>query len=284
MHDDIPLTVGRVTRVLNERILPAVHAESVPLTVEWHELTGEPIAATEGLALDYTPYEVGTPWGAAWGTTWFRLTGRVPAEWAGRRVEVAADLGFDRNMTGFQCEGLVYRADGTPVKSLNPRNQWVLVADEAEAEQAVELYVEAASNPVLLDYHPFLPTQEGDIVTSSSKRLYATRRLDLAVFERDVFELALDVEVLLELQAELPEGPRRMQVLQALDDAMDRLDLQHIAETAGDARAALVDVLTRPAEASAHEISAVGHAHIDSAWLWPVRETVRKCARTRSST
>ncbi|MFJ4900877.1 alpha-mannosidase [Streptomyces sp. NPDC088727] len=25
---------------------------------------------------------------------------------------------------------------------------------------------------------------------------------------------------------------------------------------------------------------AVGHAHIDSAWLWPVRETVRKCART----
>ncbi|WP_374101071.1 alpha-mannosidase, partial [Streptomyces phytophilus] len=24
----------------------------------------------------------------------------------------------------------------------------------------------------------------------------------------------------------------------------------------------------------------VGHAHIDSAWLWPVRETVRKCART----
>lgn len=283
MHDDIPLTVGRVTRVLNERIRPAVHAESVPLTVEWHELTGEPIAATEGLALDYTPYEVGTPWGAAWGTTWFRLTGRVPAEWAGRRVEVAADLGFDRNMTGFQCEGLVYRADGTPVKSLNPRNQWVLVADEAEAEQAVELYVEAASNPVLLDYHPFLPTQEGDIVTSSSKRLYATRRLDLAVFERDVFELALDVEVLLELQAELPEGPRRMQVLQALDDAMDRLDLQHIAETAGDARAALVDVLTRPAEASAHEISAVGHAHIDSAWLWPVRETIRKVARTTSS-
>ena len=27
-------------------------------------------------------------------------------------------------------------------------------------------------------------------------------------------------------------------------------------------------------------MSAVGHAHIDSAWLWPVRETVRKVART----
>ena len=29
-----------------------------------------------------------------------------------------------------------------------------------------------------------------------------------------------------------------------------------------------------------HEISAIGHAHIDSAWLWPVRETRRKVART----
>jgi len=30
-------------------------------------------------------------------------------------------------------------------------------------------------------------------------------------------------------------------------------------------------------------VSAVGHAHIDSAWLWPIRETKRKCARTFSN-
>src|SRR3954467_3227039 len=91
MHDDTPLTVGRVTRVLTERILPAVNAESVPLTAEWHELPGEPVAPAGGLALDYTPEAVGAPWGAAWGTTWFRLTGEVPEHWAGRRVEVVAD-------------------------------------------------------------------------------------------------------------------------------------------------------------------------------------------------
>ena len=283
MHDDIPLTVGRATRVLSERILPAVHAESVPLTVQWHELPGEPVTPSEGLALDYQLYAVGTPWGAAWGTTWFRLSATVPQEWAGRRVEVVADLGFDRNMTGFQCEGLVYTADGAPVKSLNPRNQWVLVSDAAEAGQQVEYFVEAASNPVLLDYHPFLPTQEGDITTSSSRRRYTTGRMDLALFDHDVFELALDVEVLLELQAELPDGPRRMQILQALDDALDRLDLQRISQTAAEARAALADVLVKRADASAHAISAIGHAHIDSAWLWPVRETIRKVARTSSS-
>jgi len=283
MHDDITLTTGRARRVLDERILPAAHSVSVPLEVAWHELPGEPIPPAEGLALEYTPYAVGTLWGPAWGTTWFRLTGTVPADWAGRRVEIIADLGFDKNMPGFQCEGLVYRPDGTPVKSINPRNQWVLVAESAEGGDAVELYVEAAANPVLLDYHPFLPTQEGDILTSSPQPIYTTRRFDLAVFEPEVHELALDITVLLELQAELPVGPRRMRILQALDDALDALDLQHIPATAAAARAALAPALAAPADASAHRISAVGHAHIDSAWLWPVRETVRKVARTTSS-
>ncbi len=46
----------------------------------------------------------------------------------------------------------------------------------------------------------------------------------------------------------------------------------------------LAPALAAPANASAHQVSAVGHAHIDSAWLWPLRETVRKVARTASNT
>lgn len=284
MHDDTSLTVGRVKRVLEERVRPAIHSASVPLDVAVHQLPGEPIAPADGLALDFGPGAVGELWGPAWGTTWFKLTGRIPAEWAGRRVEALIDLGFDVNMTGFQCEALAYRPDGTPIKSINPRNQWVPIAESAAGDEPVELYLEGASNPVLLDYHPFLPTQEGDILTSSPEPLYRLRRLDLAVFEPEVFDLSLDLEVLFELQAELPPtSPRRMRILQALDDALDVLDLQHIVETASDARARLADVLAAPAEASAHRISAVGHAHIDSAWLWPVRETIRKVARTTSS-
>ena len=49
------------------------------------------------------------------------------------------------------------------------------------------------------------------------------------------------------------------------------------------AREPLRAVLAAPAEHSAHRISAIGHAHIDSAWLWPIRETVRKLARTVAS-
>ncbi|MFF5290648.1 alpha-mannosidase [Paractinoplanes globisporus] len=277
MHDDIPLTVGRATRVLGERIRPAVYGDSVPFEVEAHALPGEPIPPAEGISLPYEPYTVGTPWGPAWNTTWFRLRGRVPQAWRGRRVEAVVDLGFDGNMPGFQCEALVYRPDGSPVKSINPRNQWIPVGDA----ETVELYLEAAANPVLLDYHPFRPTQEGDIRTSSPRPLYTTRRMDLALFEEQTYELALDLEVLLELQAQLPAtGPRRMRILQALDDALDALDLQDVAGTAAGARERLRDVLAAPAEHSAHHVSAIGHAHIDSAWLWPVRETIRKVART----
>lgn len=284
MHDDTSLTVGRVSRVLAERIRPAIHSASVPLTVESVELPGEPISPAEGLALEFAGTSVPSMWGPAWSTTWFRLSGRVPSDWAGRRVETVIDLGFDINMPGFQCEALAYRPDGSPVKSINPRNQWVPIAQTAQGDEPVELYLEAAANPVLLDYHPFLPTQEGDIRTSSPEPLYRLRRLDLAVFETEVFELSLDLEVLFELQAELPAtSPRRMRILQAMDDALDVLDLQRIAETASDARARLAPALAAPAEASAHRISAVGHAHIDSAWLWPVRETIRKVARTTSS-
>lgn len=284
MHDGTSLTVGRVRRVLEERIRPAIHSVSVPLEVEVVELPGEPIGPRAGLALDFSPAAVPSVWGPAWSTTWFRLSGRIPAEWAGHRVEALIDLGFSDHMPGFQCEALAYRPDGTPIKSINPRNQWIAIADAAAGDERVEFYLEAAANPLILDFPSFAPTQEGDIRTSSREPLYRTRRLDLAVFETEVYELSLDLEVLFELQAELPEtSPRRMRILQAMDDALDQIDLQHVAATASDARAVLAPALAAPAEASAHRISAVGHAHIDSAWLWPVRETIRKVARTTSS-
>lgn len=35
--------------------------------------------------------------------------------------------------------------------------------------------------------------------------------------------------------------------------------------------------------ANMHQIHAVGHCHIDTAWLWPFKETRRKCARSWST-
>ncbi|MGW5329013.1 alpha-mannosidase [Streptomyces sp. NPDC004014] len=284
MHDDRSLVEARLRRVLDERLRPAVYPESVPLRVAvWHA-PGEPVPVAEGLAAEPEPIEVGARWGAPWGTSWFRVTGTVPEAWAGRTVEALLDLGFDENMPGFQCEGLVYRPDGTPVKGLNPRNQWVRIGAPVDGGEEVRLHVEAASNPVILDYHPFRPTRLGDKETAGHEPQYTLTRMDLAVFDETVWRLVLDLEVLGELMAELPEdSARRHDILRAVDRALDLVDLQDVNGTAERAGAALAGVLAARAVPSAHRISAVGHAHIDSAWLWPLRETVRKVARTTAN-
>ncbi|MEV0253869.1 glycoside hydrolase family 38 C-terminal domain-containing protein [Streptomyces sp. NPDC050732] len=284
MHDDRTLVEARLKRVLDERVRPAVYPASVPLDVAVWNAPGEPVPVAEGLTAEPSPTSVGEKWGAPWGTSWFRVTGTVPKEWAGKTVEAILDLGFDENMPGFQCEGLVYRPDGTPVKGLNPRNQWVRIAAPAEGGEEVRLHIEAASNPVILDYHPFLPTRLGDKETAGSEPQYRLERMDLAVFDETVWQLVIDLEVLGELMRELPEDSgRRYAIVRAVGRALDAVDLQDVNGSAAAARAELETVLTTPAEPSAHRISAVGHAHIDSAWLWPLRETVRKVARTTSN-
>ncbi|MFI2367927.1 alpha-mannosidase [Streptomyces sp. NPDC018833] len=284
MHDDRTLVEARLKRVLDERIRPAVYPASVPLDVAVWNAPGEPVPVAEGLAATPAPIAAGDRWGAPWGTSWFTVTGTVPTEWAGRTVEAVLDLGFDENMPGFQCEGLVYRPDGTPVKGLNPRNQWVRIGAPVAGGEEVQLHVEAASNPVILDYHPFVPTRLGDKETAGSEPQYRLARMDLAVFDEVVWQLVLDLEVLGELMHELPaDGARRHDILRAVGRALDRVDLQDVGGSAAAAREQLAGVLAAPAEPSAHRISAVGHAHIDSAWLWPLRETVRKVARTTSN-
>lgn len=281
MHDDHSITEHRLRRVLKERIKPAVHSRPVPLALARWEAPGEPVPVARGLAAPYEPCAVGERWGPAWGTTWFKVTGTVPADWAGRTVEAVLDLGFDRMMPGFQCEGLVHRADGSEVKALNPYNDWVRVADRAEGGERVEWYVEAASNPVLVEH---TATYEGDKRTSGDQPLYRIARMDLTVFETEVWELVQDLEVLHDLMTQLDtRDARRYEILRAVEGALDAVDLGDVPGTAAAARACLTGVLTAPAHASAHRISAVGHAHIDSAWLWPLRETVRKVARTSSN-
>ncbi|MFD7433695.1 alpha-mannosidase [Streptomyces sp. NPDC059861] len=284
MHDERRRIEERVERVHNQRIRPAIYAATVPLTVESWQAPGEPVPFTEAAAAQYAPFAMDTPWGPPWGTTWFRMRGQVPADWAGRRVEVVIDLGFVGDWPGNQAEALVHRADGTPLKAVNPQNQYVPVAHPAVGGESVDYLVEAASNPDILANDFAAPTPLGDVLTSGDKPLYIFRRADLAILDEEVWHLFLDVQVLRELMLELGEhDPRRHEIAHALDRAMDALDLDDVAGTAADARDVLRPVLAKPAHASAHTLSAVGHAHIDSAWLWPIRETKRKTSRTFSN-
>ncbi|MFI6093094.1 alpha-mannosidase [Streptomyces sp. NPDC051218] len=297
MHDDRTLTERRLARVLDQRLRPAVHARSLPLEVSAHHTFGEPIPVKEGIAGPYEPVATGTRWGSAWSTSWIKISGTVPDDWAGERVEAVLDLGFAATQPGFSAEGLVHRPDGTPVKALNPRNTWLLVAEQAQGGEDFEFHIEAAANPLIFDFDaagdPYVPTRAGDIAPwlrgegpaePAGEPLYRLTRMDLAVFDETVWELVQDLDVLSGLMHQLPEdSTRRSQIRHTVSRALDAIDLQDIAGCAGQARTLLAPALSAPAHAGAHQISAVGHAHIDTAWLWPVRETVRKAARTVSN-
>ncbi|MFF7212514.1 alpha-mannosidase [Streptomyces sp. NPDC008238] len=286
MHDDRLLVEGRLTRAMNQFVRPARYADRVPLGMSaWHveDRRGEPPPVGEALTAwsngRFEPFSVGTPWGPPWSTSWFRLEGTVPAAWAGRRVEAVIDPGFGNDGPGFVAEGMVYDAEGVPVKGVHPLNRHVPVASPAAGGERVNLLLEAAANPAVL--RDWLPTPLGDVLTAGAEPLYRFDTAELAVLDEDVWHLVLDVEVLEGLMHELDfHDPRRHEILRALEDALDALDLHDVHGTAADARRELAGALSRPAHAGAHRVSATGHAHIDSAWLWPLRETVRKASRT----
>lgn len=284
MHDDRKLVEDRISRYLGHRLRPALYTARAALTVSaWH-VPGEPVPVADVLQVpeaDYLPFAIGDTWGGPWSTTWFRFTGQLPPQWAGERVEAVIDLGFDPNRgPGGQAEGLVHTLDGRAVHGLHPMNRAVLIAASAEAGQQVDFLVEAAANPGIESAHG-RNQHYGDLATAGTDPLYRLVSADLCVRNEEVWHLIHDVEVLDQLMRALdPVSPRRHEIMRALERAADATDPHDVPGTASAARAELADVLTRPANASAHRISAVGHAHIDSAWLWPLRETVRKCVRT----
>ncbi|MBG6058586.1 alpha-mannosidase [Cryobacterium sp. MP_M5] len=285
MHDDSALVQLRIDRFVRERLAPAVHRIAVPLTLAAWVAPGEPVGFDEALAQEYRPFQTGHPWGRPWGTTWFHATGTVPAGWdidESTRLEVVVDLGFSTATPGFQAEGIAWSPAGVILKAVSPRNRSVPLA--LPPGGTVDLYLEAASNPDVTSGFTFVPTELGDPATAGTEPIYTLRQVDLALRDETVWELLQDFWTLDGLQRQLPKAlPRRAEILHALERCIDLMDPEDVSGTAAAGRAALAPVLALPAYASAHRLHAVGHAHIDSAWLWPVRETVRKVARTFSN-
>ena len=272
------LTEARIERAI-PRIEALLHGPPVPVDVGAFHVHGEPVSAEAAAGAEYTPFAVEGEWGAAWETTWFRLRGRVPAEWAGREVIARVELGYLRN-EGFTCEGLVWR-DGRPERAINVNRNDIPVANPANGGEAFEFLVEAAANPVsaqanLGDNPLLMPDFAG-------RPLFRLRRADLVWIDREIEGFLNDFRFASEAMRVLPEdSPRRGQLLFALNAAVNLFDAKGRDGVAA-ARAELSEVMAARNAGSAHRISAIGHAHIDTAWLWPLRETMRKCARTFST-
>ena len=137
MHDNRELVEERLEK-LRERVAARVHRVVAPLEVSAWQVPGEPVAFEEALRARYEPFPVDTLWGPAWSTWWLRLRGQASAEALAERLELRVDLGFVGDWAGNQSEGLVYTADGWPLKAVNPMNRTVpLTFGALAAERAL---------------------------------------------------------------------------------------------------------------------------------------------------
>jgi alpha-mannosidase len=269
------ITETRIARAL-VLLKEGIYTERAPLVVEACLENGEPAFPARIPETGYQPFRVGESWGPAWSTTWFRFSGTVPAEWKGRAVSALVRLGH-KGGEGFSAEGLVWQ-EGRPTRAINVNRADVPVAAEAQGGEQVSFLVEAAANPSVNAWLPF-----GEPEPRPAGPLFVLDQAVLACFDAEAWDLYIELGLAYLAMKEMPEQtPRRGQLLRACNDAVNLLDLADRSGY-GPARDALREVLGRQNGGTAHEISAVGHAHIDTAWLWPLRESIRKCARTFST-
>src|ERR1700730_15176121 len=245
------------------QLMTAVVSEHAPLELTVYGVRGEPIPFAEAVSGDYQPFHIGDKWGPPWGTTWFHVLGRVPAEWIGKNVLALFNIGFEGHL-GFTCEALAWR-DGKPWRGVDPNHRWLPMASTE-----VDFYLEASAIPTAVVAGP-AEAPSMIALRDSADPIFVFRQADLRVQDQAARKVALAFKILYDLALALPEGERRAEIFEALN----RFALSNDPED-------LAGAVLRPST-STHRITAVGHAHIDTAWLWPLRETRRKSARTFST-
>ncbi|NLI53750.1 MAG: alpha-mannosidase [Clostridiales bacterium] len=215
-----------------------------------------PFGELDQRALVDAPHAV--DWGRKLSCVWLRLRATVP-EGLCHPVLLIENTG----------EGLVYAPDGEIIDGLTavyafgdlPRTGGKRTVFELPqgASGAVEYYVDCGYNGFLLN----------DVGRGRFGGAYLAERDDVA------FGLYYDYLALALLMSGTGRVDRREEISRALSRAYA---LFSRGDAAG-ARSALAPLLAAPSD-SEFVFDAVGHGHLDLAWMWPVRESKRKAART----
>jgi alpha-mannosidase len=209
------------------------------------------IPLDEARLLEYRPVVDGERFGPLWATYWFRMRATVPEEWAGRPVYLLWDSGSEATLW----------LDDRAAQGLNRHHADARLVHRAEGGEIVAVEVELACNGLFgrLETPPEL------------------QRCELAVFDPEAWRLAHDFETL-----------RALERADGLDPSFAgelRAELERFCDVwPGEEAVEILAALYEHRNAShAHELAAIGHAHLDTAWLWPLAESRRKAVRTFST-
>lgn len=243
-----------------KRLKESVHGRKYSAEARYTHNAAEPIPLARLNDLEWRYISCKEIWSQAWGSAWFKVKASVDPQLQGKRIGLF-----------FDCDGeaCVYE-NGKPWQGLTPKVDWyhnaakyfVPLSDSAVAGTEYELLIEAAANDLF----------------GKGKDSYALRECSLVPFDEEMYQLFIDLEILFDLAKSLPEGSaRRAKILYGLNNICNTW-----AEGSGyrEAKSIAEMLLGAPANASALTAYSVGHAHLDLAWLWRIRESKRKGGRT----
>ena len=243
-----------------------VFTNLTPLKAEYFK-SKEPVSWRNAKKSQYRIIKPGTNWGSGFDCAWFRFNGKAPISMKGKPVVALINLGG---------EACVFDEKGNPVQGLTEKSneeidpvgtkRQVKLFKQCRGGERVSLMVEAGAN---------------GLWGSRAKAVFT--QADLAIFSPEAWGLFNDYDFLNRLMRKLPDTSRHRKLIsRALNEVVNNFG-EGDEKALGLCREILKPEMSRHAHHSALELSAVGHAHIDVAWLWPLRETVRKCGRTFST-
>ena len=238
-----------------------IYGERVPLGAIEAVVTGLDKGPERAPRSGWGAFEILQRWGGFDQTTWFRMKARIPKSMKGEKVVALIRPGG---------ESLAYVA-GKPFQGLDHNRDELHLTDRAKGGETFDIVLESVPSTRFDLHHHFE---------------YA----DLAVMRPGVWDFWWDCQVALEVWEQLPEAsaPAR-QLLELLKRTLYEVDLQHIGETSYfDSIPKARRFLRKGMKAFENSfgmgsIGVIPQSHIDTAWLWPLRETRRKCGRTFST-
>lgn len=213
----------------------------------------------------WTKVAPGFRWGPPHRPVWFRASGNIPRPWNGKEVVAILDVGGERT---------VWKGN-TPIAGLDRAHEWFRVAKSAKGGEKVEIYVQAYGVNPLVSVHgrpkeaPTLP--------------YEVKEASLRTFDAELWQFYLDCKFALKLMKALPEGDAaRAHLMAGLNEAVNTFDPSR-RETLFVASKVVREATSPKRVDRYHTLTPVGHAHLDTAWLWPLNVTELKMAHTAAT-
>ncbi len=226
--------------------------------------------------VDWEAVEPGWKWGGDWVTVWFRAEVTLPEACSGRRVFVRANT---------DAETLFF-VDNEPRGVFDtPNHPVVMMTGSGEAGKTHTLGFEAYAG------HTFPGTQPHETARAVTPGCKTFGGIEVLLEREDVTRFVMDLKVLLSQVRSLDENSLRRNVLMrelARVFAAVPMEPEEVGESIwrpslGQAVEIMKPLLECRNSPTTPMAGLIGHSHIDTAWLWPLSETWRKCARTFSS-